>query len=76
MATSRDILGDVGRGSIASESERACVEDVLYANCQRVKESLRVLEEFAKLKSPRVAADIKELRYAVYDIEKKALGCV
>jgi len=47
-----------------------------YANTQRVKESLRVLEEFAKLDSPVSAERFKTLRYKVYGLEKKLLnGC-
>ena len=73
IAACRNIMADVGRASIPSESSRRDVNDIFYANCQRVKESLRVLEEFAKLKAPRTAADIKALRYCVYDIERGSL---
>ena len=74
MAAARDITGDVGRATIGRKSRRDGVGDIYYANAQRVKESLRVLEEFAKLKDARVAAGFKKLRYAVYDIEKETLG--
>jgi len=73
MVASRDILRDVGRKTIAAESRRSSIEDVFYANMQRVKESLRVLEEFFKLKNAAMAADLKRLRYTVYDIEKNTL---
>ena len=69
----RDIHGDQGRTTISSESKRETIADVFYANCQRVKESLRVLEEFAKLKDTRVAVRIKNLRYDVYAVEQKVL---
>ena len=73
IVASRDIVRDVGRKTIAAESCRSSIADIFYANVQRVKESLRVLEEFAKLKDAAVASDLKKLRYTVYDIEKNAL---
>ena len=48
--------------------------DIFYANVQRVKESLRVLEEFAKLFDLQAAERLKRLRYNVYDLEKEVLG--
>ncbi len=74
IVAARDIVGDVGRSTIGSESRRGSVADVFYANIQRVKESLRVLEEFAKLRDVKVSVRLKKLRYSVYDIEKSVLG--
>ncbi len=74
ILASREITRDVGRATIAQESCRGSVRDIFYANIQRVKESLRVLEEFAKLKDPKASAAFKGLRYTVYEIEKNALG--
>ncbi len=73
IVASRDIVCDVGRRTIAAESRRGSVADIFYANVQRVKESLRVLEEFAKLKDAAAASDLKKLRYTVYEIEKNTL---
>lgn len=67
----RNIQEDVGRGSIVLESKRKNVSDVFYANAQRVKESLRVLEEVAKLLDGRLAERLKKLRYRVYALEKE-----
>jgi hypothetical protein len=47
--------------------------DIYYANSQRVKESIRVLEEFAKLRNKQVAEKLKKLRYRVYALEKKII---
>ena len=69
----RDVGGDTGRPTTASESARTGVADVFYANTQRVKESLRVLEEFAKISDGKLAERFKSLRYKVYGLEKKAL---
>ena len=72
----RDVGGDTGRPTTASESARGSVAGVFYANTQRVKESLRVLEEFAKISDGKLAESFKSLRYKVYGLEKKALARV
>jgi hypothetical protein len=74
IVTSRDIERDVGKGTIPSERKRKGVGDVFYANAQRVKESLRVLEEFGKVVSPVASEKFKLLRYSIYELEKKVLG--
>jgi hypothetical protein len=66
----RDSDGDVGRKNSRGERERASCKDIFWANIQRVKESLRVLEEFSKLKNSKAALCFKRLRYKVYEIEK------
>lgn len=73
ILSARDIEGDVGRNTIATEKKRSTVSDIFFANCQRVKESLRVLEELAKLTSPKASQTFKKIRYAVYSIETQAL---
>ncbi|MEI8011714.1 MAG: thiamine-phosphate pyrophosphorylase [Candidatus Omnitrophota bacterium] len=73
ILAARDIGHDVGRATIAEESARGSVEDIFFANIQRVKESLRVLEEFAKLSDKKASMAFKELRYTVYEIEKISL---
>ena len=73
LIAARDIDGDVGRGTICSEEKRNQVADIFYANSQRVKESLRVLEEFAKLMNVKAAALLKTARYQSYALEQKAL---
>jgi thiamine-phosphate pyrophosphorylase len=70
----RHIQGDVGRASSISESKRNDINAVFGANCQRVKESLRVLEEVSKLIDPGIASKLKVLRYKVYALEQKATG--
>ncbi|MFA4888184.1 MAG: thiamine-phosphate pyrophosphorylase [Candidatus Omnitrophota bacterium] len=66
----RSALEDVGKNISARELIRGCIEDVYRANIQRVKESLRVLEEFSKLLDCRCALKFKAIRYAAYDLEK------
>lgn len=67
----RNVGGDVGQKHVPAEFKRETIADLAYANAQRVKESIRVLEEFAKLQDAAKAAVFKELRYAVYGFEKK-----
>jgi len=70
----RHIQGDVGRGTSASESKRDDISAVFWANSQRVKESLRVLEEVTKLMDTGVSSKLKALRYKVYALEQKVIG--
>ncbi len=68
----RAVESDVGKGTIPSELKRSDVGAVFLANAQRVKESLRVLEEISKLLNSSVSQNIKSLRYRFYVIEQKA----
>lgn len=74
LLEARDAEGDVGRDSKrASEMKRRDAADIFMANIQRVKESLRVLEEFSKLMNTRLAIRFRRLRFRTYEIEKKAV---
>ncbi len=66
----RNSNGDVGRSNSKGELKRSSCKDIYWANIQRVKESLRVLEEFSKLIDVKAALCFKQLRYKVYEIEK------
>lgn len=67
----RESLKDVGRGISVNELKRRNYQDIFFANIQRIKESLRVLEEFAKLLNKKIALEFKKLRYGIYQLEKK-----
>ncbi len=71
LVAARNIEGDVGKTTVKSELARRKIDDIFYANAQRVKESIRVLEEFAKLKDRRIAENFKKLRYRLYALEKR-----
>ncbi len=62
---------DVGMTIYCDELKRSSCQDIFFANMQRVKESLRVLEEFIKLKNIKAAVKIKKIRYEAYTLEKK-----
>jgi thiamine-phosphate pyrophosphorylase len=71
---SRDSLKDVGlKCKQPSEFARKNWQDIFFANMQRVKESLRVLEEFSKLKSGPVSLQFKRIRYGAYELEKRTV---
>lgn len=67
---SRDSESDLGKRTDALELNRKTVNDVLYANLQRAKESVRVLEEFFKIISPYQVKLLKKIRYDIYSLEK------
>lgn len=60
---------DIGR--VFQETGRTDIVAVVRANCKRVEESLRVLEEFTKLLSADRRSTFKQLRYKIYDLEKE-----
>ena len=69
----RDSKSDIGKNIDQLEIKRSNVNNLLYINLQRVKESSRVLEEFFKLVIPKKVSQIKTIRYEVYTLEKKIL---
>lgn len=69
----RNSLKDIGKNIRANELHRADCRDIFCANIQRLKESIRVLEEFSKLGDRKAALGFKEIRYEIYAIEKKSL---
>ena len=70
LLAERQSQKDVGRLNSCGELKRCNVKDIFWASIQRVKESLRVLEEFSKLVNIKAAKGFKQLRYDVYEIEK------
>lgn len=70
---SRETSTDVGTGiSTKEEFVRADVADVLAANFKRLEESLRSLEEYGKINHAPLAAELEQLRYQVYTLERVA----
>lgn len=69
----RDSNADLGKNVDSLELSRTDCQDVLYANLQRVKESLRALEEFFKIIQPSLVAEFKNMRYLAYTLEKNIL---
>jgi thiamine-phosphate pyrophosphorylase len=70
----RESLKDVGRTiKNRNELKRVDFRDIFFANIQRVKESIRVLEEFSKLDNVNIALKFKDIRYDIYALEKKVI---
>ncbi len=63
--TGEDILAET------EEKERKKETDIPRASLNRVKEGLRVLEEFGKLVSAYAGGKFKKMRFKVYEIEKR-----
>lgn len=74
MVSARDSEGDVGRSKNPLEYRRCDWKEISLANLQRVKESLRVLEEFSKLLDKKISDRFKRFRFKAYDIEKRLIA--
>ena len=72
LLKSRNARRDVGKLTTYRELRRKNINDVFRANIQRVKESLRVLEETSKLLDGRISQRFKTIRFRVYELEKKS----
>lgn len=68
----RDIQADIGKDRQFEELKRKGIKDIFFANIQRAKESMRVLEEFAKIIDKNIALRFKAIRYRIYELEKRA----
>lgn len=72
LVLTRDADTDVGRRiQTRAEMEREDVRHVLLASFKRVQQSLRVLEEFAKIESVETAEKFCEARFQAYQLEKE-----
>jgi thiamine-phosphate pyrophosphorylase len=66
----RDTQADVGTAvSTPSEGARSDAWQVCVASLERVKQSLRSLEEFSKVSLPAAAGEFERLRYWLYTLE-------
>jgi thiamine-phosphate pyrophosphorylase len=65
----RDSIGDLGRQTPETTTKE--LSEIITANFKRIEESLRVLEEYAKVFVPDASVYFKKQRYETYRIEKK-----
>ncbi len=78
LIQSRDAIADVGRDSrVSGEVAEKDLNQLLIANSRRVQESLRVLEELAKI--PEMPAELvsqnySQFRFNLYTIEQQLLS--
>lgn len=74
LLNNRDSMSDAGRKlNNKGEFKRGKFSDVLVSNFKRVEESLRVLEEISKILNKKSALRFKNLRYEIYELEKKTI---
>ena len=52
-----------------AQQNRQSPNDIVYANCARVQEALRVLEEFSRNTDPSLAKDAASIRFEIYEFE-------
>lgn len=71
----RDSGKDVGRPAVRREGpSRKRLQDLVMANMKRAEESLRVLEECARLHLPLRARRFGSLRFHAYELEKDLIS--
>ncbi len=71
LLEARDTQHDVGvELSTPSEQHRVSLRDVVRANCKRLQEALRSLEEYGKIHNPRLGQALEQLRYRTYTLER------
>jgi thiamine-phosphate pyrophosphorylase len=70
LLKARQSKQDVGLRLRVKGLKRSNLRDVFFANIQRAKESLRVLEEFSKVSDPRAAPSFSRARFHLYALEK------
>ena len=75
LLQARDSEGDVGINIEAPEGEKRELTTMVVANSRRVQESLRTIEELAKLPDVKLDPDkFKQARFDLYTIEQNLLS--
>lgn len=75
LLQSRNSEGDVGINIEAPEGEKRELTTMVVANSRRVQESLRTIEELAKLPDVKLDPEkFKQARFELYTIEQKLLS--
>jgi len=84
LLKARDSNSDVGRNRVKDLRMRFSYRDIFLANMERVKESVRVLEEFSKLVNEKAgpvkgkasngaSGSFKRIRFRLYALEKQII---
>ncbi|MFC1504454.1 thiamine-phosphate pyrophosphorylase [Spirochaetota bacterium] len=72
LISHRDIRKDTMKNvTTRTEKNKKTVREIFLSNIGRAEESLRVIEEFAKLFSKELSGAAKKTRYDIYKFEKK-----
>ncbi len=67
VTADRNINADYGKNNIPSNKKD--IEEIVFSNFSRVKESLRVIEELVS--NDNIRTEIQKLRFAIYNEEQK-----
>ena len=73
LVMARDTKEDCLKCFDLRKEKKMDLPDVFMSNIERVKESLRVLEECCKIMDEAMSRKYRKLRFDVYAIEKRAL---
>lgn len=72
LLCSRDVPNDEQKFvNTVSEMKRESIKDIFRSNIRRSIEASRVIEEFSKSIHPGIAAGFQEIRFSLYDLEKR-----
>lgn len=72
MLLARNVRQDIGKTNSSSEFKRNDAKEIFDANLERAKEATRALEEFFKLVDKNTARNFKEIRFQIYNLEKRS----
>lgn len=73
LLSKRDIAGDKTKFADFIPRPGTDISDIFMSNIERVKESLRVLEECFKIIDDKASQGYRKLRFNIYDIEKRVV---
>jgi len=73
LLSGRDTGGDKAKFMDFAPKPDADLSDIFMSNIERVKESLRVLEECFKIIDGKISRGYRKLRFDTYDIEKRLI---
>jgi len=65
---------DEDEGATIKEKKRKNINSILIVNFQRVKQAIRVLEEYSKLISANAGMKFKKIRFKIYKLEKECFS--
>lgn len=74
LALSRDTQKDVLKFRDFKKQKTEKLTDIFMSNIERVKESLRVLEECTKILDEGISRKYRRLRFDAYEVEKKYIN--
>ncbi len=70
----RNSKQDVGkRSALRDKKNKLDWRDLMISNMKRAQEGLRVLEECAKVVSPKQSKNFQKLRFECYELERKSI---